>query len=146
MTIVVSQQVLSDPVNGTANPLAIPGALIEYSILVENRASYAIDANSLCIDDFLAQPTHLLIGDPTEPSIAFEDGPDPSGLTFQAGRDVAFSNNPGGEAPFSYEPEPNPHGVDRAVTAVRIMPKGSMNPSADGHHPSFILRFVVEIE
>lgn len=57
--------VLSDPINGTANPKAIPGAVIEYCILVTNAG--------------LAQLTSVVASDPLPANITFAAGSITSG-------------------------------------------------------------------
>ncbi len=41
--------VKSDPINGTTNPKAIPGAIVTYTIIVENRGT--VDATDITISD-----------------------------------------------------------------------------------------------
>lgn len=50
LTIVKSSKVISDPLNGTTNPKAIPGATIEYCISVANAAGGA-GASNVAISD-----------------------------------------------------------------------------------------------
>jgi len=52
VTVVKSSLVVSDPVNGTNNPKAIPGAVIRYCIAVSNGAG-AADAENVVISDSL---------------------------------------------------------------------------------------------
>jgi len=58
ITVVKSSTVLSDPVNGTADPKRIPGAVVEYTIIVTNTAG--AQATSLTVtDDLSAETTSL---------------------------------------------------------------------------------------
>lgn len=50
LTVVKASKVISDPVNGTTNPKAIPGATIEYCISVANAAGGA-GASNVAISD-----------------------------------------------------------------------------------------------
>lgn len=43
VTVSKTVAVISDPINGTTNPKAIPGAILEYSIVVDNDGSAAAD-------------------------------------------------------------------------------------------------------
>jgi len=52
LSVVKSSVVVSDPVNGTNNPKAIPGAVIRYCIAVTNGAT-AADAENIVISDSL---------------------------------------------------------------------------------------------
>ena len=62
--------VISDPFNGTTNPKAIPGAVVEYSITVANTGSN--DADSVVITDVLQSDVTFVAGsvlidlDPTD--------------------------------------------------------------------------------
>ena len=52
VSVVKSSRIVSDPVNGTNNPKAIPGAVIEYCIAVSNAAG-AADATAVSVNDDL---------------------------------------------------------------------------------------------
>lgn len=52
VSVVKSSRIISDPVNGTTNPKAIPGAVIEYCIAVTN-ASGAATATAVAVNDDL---------------------------------------------------------------------------------------------
>lgn len=55
VSVVKSSVVISDPVNGTTNPKAIPGATIEYCIAVSNAAGAATATNVNVLDDLPAE-------------------------------------------------------------------------------------------
>ncbi|MFM2273759.1 MAG: hypothetical protein RL702_2824 [Pseudomonadota bacterium] len=50
LTVAKTSRVVSDPVNGTSSPKAIPGAVIEYCIAVSNGAGSAA-ANTVTVND-----------------------------------------------------------------------------------------------
>ncbi len=50
LTVLKTSKIISDPLNGTTNPKAIPGATVEYCISVENAAGSAT-ASSVAISD-----------------------------------------------------------------------------------------------
>lgn len=52
VSVVKSSRIVSDPVNGTTNPKAVPGAVIEYCIAVSN-ATGAATATGVDVDDDL---------------------------------------------------------------------------------------------
>ena len=54
LTIAKVSRIISDPVNGTTNPKAIPGATIEYCITVANAAGAATATNVAILDDLPA--------------------------------------------------------------------------------------------
>lgn len=49
VTVSKTSRVISDPVNGTSNPKAIPGAVVEYCIAVTNGGSFP--ATGITVDD-----------------------------------------------------------------------------------------------
>lgn len=65
LSIAKSATVISDPVNGTTNPKAIPGAVIEYCLVIANTG--AAPADSIVLSDNLPAETtydtgHLRVG------------------------------------------------------------------------------------
>ena len=56
LTVAKQSRVISDPDNGTTNPKFIPGALVEYCIVVSNAATGAA-ANTVNIGDQLPTQT-----------------------------------------------------------------------------------------
>jgi uncharacterized repeat protein (TIGR01451 family) len=59
LTIAKTSRIISDPVNGTTNPKAIPGATIEYCITVANAAGAATATNVAILDDLPADVTYI---------------------------------------------------------------------------------------
>jgi uncharacterized repeat protein (TIGR01451 family) len=57
VSVVKSSRIISDPVNGTTNPKAIPGAVIEYCIAVSNAADAATATAVNVSDDLPADVT-----------------------------------------------------------------------------------------
>jgi uncharacterized repeat protein (TIGR01451 family) len=135
--------VLSDPVNGSANPFQIPGSVQGYRVTVTNSGPGPVDASTLVIADLVPANAELVVtpGD----AVQFFDGATPSGLAFDYAADVTFSNQPGGAPPFTYVPVANGNGVDPAVTALRIAPSGAMSGAASGNEPSFSVEFRVRV-
>jgi uncharacterized repeat protein (TIGR01451 family) len=146
LTVVKLSVVKSDPVNGTTNPKAIPGALVEYQIIVTNPATNPIDSDSVVVTDPI--PLELRVADlggGGSGPVAFVNGSTASGLTFgftslaSTTDDVAFSNDDG--ATWTYTPVPDANGIDAAVTGIRVNPKGVFN----ANNAQFTLRFQVRI-
>ncbi len=54
--------IYSDPVNGTANPKSIPGAEVDYTLMVTNSGAGPVDTNTLTIIDPIPDNTELFIG------------------------------------------------------------------------------------
>ncbi|MEP0390913.1 MAG: hypothetical protein ABJ205_06265 [Erythrobacter sp.] len=61
VSVVKSSRIVSDPVNGTTNPKAIPGAVIEYCIAVTN-ASGAAPATAVAVNDDLPGDVNFTVG------------------------------------------------------------------------------------
>lgn len=57
VTVVKSSRIISDPVNGTTDPKAIPGAVIEYCIAVSNGVDAATASAVVVSDDLPADVT-----------------------------------------------------------------------------------------
>lgn len=58
LTVAKTSRIISDPVNLTTNPKAIPGATIEYCITVANAAGAATATNVAILDDLPADVTY----------------------------------------------------------------------------------------
>lgn len=141
-----SSQTVSDPVNGSSDPKAIPGAYVQYTIRLENQGPGAVDGDSLTITDPLPASTALFVDSGGGDPIVFTDGAPPSGLSYNYATDVSFSNQPGGGPPYNYAPSADADGFDAAVTGVRIAPTGTMNASSGAGTPSFDITLRVRIE
>ena len=151
-TVAKSVLLVSDPVNGTTLPKAIPGAVVSYSIQVTNSGAGTADNNTTVIVDAIPANTQLFVGDLGAPAgpIAFVNGTPSSGLTYtftslaDGADDVSFSNT--GCSPFTnYNPVPDVDGFDAFVTCIRINPKGVFAAASGGNNPSFEVRFRVRV-
>jgi uncharacterized repeat protein (TIGR01451 family) len=136
-----SSTVVSDPLNGTVNPKAIPGAIVEYTIEIRNVGRNRVDRDTISIVDVLPEGTAFATGTP----ITFIDGNRPSGLDrFDPATMVSFSSQPGGAGPFDYTPSGS---FDPSVRAIRIDPEGRMDRAISGTaQPAFLIRFRARIE
>jgi hypothetical protein len=151
-TITRSSQTLSDPINGTIDPKAIPGAVILNEIAVYNSGPGAADASSFIITDALDAAAALRVADfdgVTAGPLQFLDGAIATGMTFtftalgDIGDDLAFSSD--GGLSFSYTPVPDANGVDPAVTHIRITPSGQFQGDSGSGTPSatFLFKTVI---
>lgn len=59
LTVVKTSRIVSDPVSGTSNPKAIPGAVIEYCIAVSNASGSATATNVTVTDPVPADMTYV---------------------------------------------------------------------------------------
>ena len=132
LTLVKSAITYWDPVNGTTNPKAIPGALVTYLLIVIAPADTAADEDTVVVTDSIPEHTAMFVSDlpdqPGDSPIGF--APSSSGMTFtfaslgDTGDDVEFSSDDG--ATWTYVPTANSDGVDPLVTNVRFRPKGTL--------------------
>jgi uncharacterized repeat protein (TIGR01451 family) len=139
-------QTLSDPVNGSSNPKAIPGAIVRYTLGVSNQGLGAVDAGSMVITDPLPIDTALFVDTSSGDPIIFIDGTTPSGLSYTYATDVTFSSQVGGGPPYNHIPAPDTQGFDPAITGYRINPSGPMDPTIGSNTPSFSILLQVRIE
>ena len=134
--------VLSDPQNGTTNPKAIPGALIQYSITVTNSGPGPVDPGTVVVTDPL--PTQILAYVAGTP-ITFTDGAFASGLTYNYAVNVTWTKAVGGNSAYTYTPVADGQGFDAAVTGIRIAPGGTMAGATLTNQPSFTLTFTTKV-
>jgi large repetitive protein len=137
LTVTKVSAIYNDPVSGTTYPKAIPGALVNYTIAVNNPGGLTPDANSVVVGD--ATPPGLAvhiadIGTPGSGPVNFVDGSPTSSLGYTFSNlasltdDVEFSND--GGATWTYIPAPDANGDDPQVTNIRIRPQGTMAPAS----------------
>lgn len=141
---------LSDPLNNTSNPKAIPGAIVEYQITVQNMGEGAADNNSIIITEPLPPGMQLFLGNPANP-LQFANGTPTSGLTYtftnlaSTTDDIEFSNN--GGATF-ITPVVDAQGFDITappVNVIRILPKGAFSGNNGSGNPNFTIRFKMRV-
>ncbi|XVJ64602.1 MAG: DUF11 domain-containing protein [Sphingopyxis sp.] len=97
LAIAKTSSVVSDPVNGTANPKAIPGATMRYCLLVTNGGS--------------ATATAVSVADPLPPTVVFVAGSLRSGTTCAGATTVEDDNAAGAD-------ESDPVGASFAAATV----------------------------
>lgn len=150
LTLLKSSSVVSDPINLGSNPKRIPGAVIRYSILATNTSGGSPDTNSVVLTDPLPANTTLCVTTACNGGsnpFTFIQGTPTSGLTFTYPADVAYSNQVGGGAPFTYTPAPDGAGYDTNITGLRFNLSGTMNGSAGSPpHPNFTIQMILKIE
>ncbi|MEM7610956.1 MAG: hypothetical protein AAF270_04725 [Pseudomonadota bacterium] len=59
-TVSKTQALISDPINGTTDPLSIPGAVVEYTVTIVNTGS--VDADNVGLTDVIAAELAFLAG------------------------------------------------------------------------------------
>lgn len=145
--------VISDPVNLTVNPLAIPGGVVEYSVMVVNQGAGTADTDTVEISDVIPGNSCLIVSDIAGAGsgpVLFVDGSPSSNLAYSftslasTTDDVAFSND--GGASFNYTPVPAASGCDTAVTHIDINPTGEFAADLGSGSPSATFFFRVMVD
>ncbi|MGB5076121.1 MAG: hypothetical protein WBO17_01415 [Sphingorhabdus sp.] len=138
-TLVVTKTstVLADGVS-LANPKSIPGAIVRYTITVQNTGNLSVDGNSIVIQD--AFPPNFTL-DASTP-FTFTNGTPSSGLnTFNQATMVSYSNTTSG--PYT---APLGSGYNSAIRAIRYAPTGTMAPATIAGPSSFSISFVGRLD
>ncbi len=146
-------ETITDPVNGGANPKAIPAATVEYTIEVTNEGDGPTDSDTVVITDAVPAGTELFVGDIDglgSGPILFTDGATASGLSYTfidllSDLDsVDFSDD--GGLTYAYVPTPDGDGFDANVTHFRVTPSGAFAGSGGGTDPSFSVTFRTRVQ
>jgi hypothetical protein len=153
LVVAKTVQTISDPVNGGANPKAIPGAVVQYQMVVTNQGGGGADANSFRLTDPIPAAGQMIVADIAGPGsgpVAFVQGAPASGLIYTflglgSGADSLEFSSDGG-ATWTYTPAPDGNGADTAVTHFRIVPTGAFAANTGGGAPGFTLRFRMRVE
>lgn len=162
LLVLKSFQNYSDPINGislTSKP--IPGAFVDYTILVTNTGPGAVDNNTTIVYDPIPANTELFVGDidgagPATGPILFTDGANtattaPSGLSYtftdlsSITDNLAFSGNNGTDYDKS-NTVADGNGCDPSVTNIKIPLSGIFNGSNGTNHPTFYVKLRVRIK
>jgi len=153
LVLLKSLQTLSDPINGASNPRAIPGALVEYTVVVTNQGAGASDANSIQLADPIPANANLVvanIGGAGSGPVAFAQGTPSSTLVYTftslaSGADSLEFSSDGGTT-WTYVPTIGGDGTDANVTHLRIRPTGAFAARTGPTGPSFTIRFRIRVE
>lgn len=154
LTVVKSVQAFSDPVNGTTNPKAIPGSVMQYTIQVVNTGPGTVDVNTTVITDPIPANTELFVGDINGAGsgpVLFTDGAIPSGLSYSfiglasAADSLSFSGD-GGVSYNKNDTTADANQCDSTVTHLRISLGGIFSASDGTNHPSFNVKFKVRVK
>jgi uncharacterized repeat protein (TIGR01451 family) len=142
LTLSKTVSIISDPVNGSTNPKAIPGAVVEYALLVTNAGPGPVDLSTVVITDPLPANIAAFV---TGAAVTFTDGTPATGLGFSYPANVGWSKAVGGGSPYTATLTPDVNGYDAAVTGIRIAPTGIMPAASVAGQPTFTIRFRARI-
>ena len=146
LDVVMSPQVLSDPINLDSNPKSLPGSYSQIAVEISNVGSGAPETGSLSFKSSLPENSYLFL--PATP-FGFTDGPTPSGLTLNylglnsVTDNIEFSDDSG--LTFDYVPAPDAAGIEPNVTDLRITPAGTMNCATPSGDPSFVFSYQITV-
>ena len=146
--IVKNSIMQNDPVNGTTNPKAIPGAVLNYQIVLTNNQD-SPDSGSVIITDPLPANVNLFVGNLSggAPYI-FTDGIPASGLSMtwvslaSTTDSIQFYNAAGTQI----TPTPNASGYDPNVRTIKLLMNGQFNPKTGTTAPNCNIQFQVQIQ
>jgi hypothetical protein len=137
--------VKADP-TGDAIKHSVPGATMQYSIVIYNVGKGPIDTGTLVMIDPI--PANTVMNLSATPPMTFTDGSPTSGLSIALGSDanITYSNN--GGTSYAYVPSCTRPCTDAAITDIKITLTGKMNPSTVAYGvsagaPYFTLLFTV---
>ncbi len=142
-------EVQDDPVNGTSNPKAIPGAHLLYTVEVSNQLPSDVDDGSVVLTVPVPVGTSLCVEDidgAGSGPVLFQDGSPTSGLVFDyrglrnRRDDLQFSRN---GRNWRYRPRIDANGCDKQITHLRITPGGVFPALGPSGAPRFTLKFRV---
>jgi len=155
--VLKSVQTMSDPVNLTVNPKAIPGAVVQYSIISTNSGAGSADIDSTVLIDPIPANTLLYVDDIAGAGsgpVVFTQGATSSTLVYtfnalnDAGDDLSFSNDGG----ILYTATPTFDAVTGcdttvpSITHIRVNPKGAFVGDPVPLSPSFNISFRVCVQ
>jgi uncharacterized repeat protein (TIGR01451 family) len=137
LEVTKTSEVLSDGVSA-ANPKAIPGARVRYTITVSNTGNLAVDANSIVIADPF--PPNFTMDASTPMTMNVGN----SGLNaFNQATMVTYSSQASGGAPYT---APLGSGYNSALTGLRFQPGGTMAAATASGPSTFSFTFVGRID
>jgi uncharacterized repeat protein (TIGR01451 family) len=151
LTHVKTSTPVSDPFNGTNNPKHIPGAVVDYTLLITNTGQGTADPGSIAVVDPVPANTKLFLGNLSGAGpVDFVNGTPSSGLSWtytslsDPADDLDFSSD--GGVNWNHVPSADGSGYDISPTThIRMRPKGTMAGNSGSGNPSFQLRFRVRI-
>jgi uncharacterized repeat protein (TIGR01451 family) len=133
LLVTKTSAVISDGISA-ANPKSIPGAVVRYTINVQNTGNQSVDANSIIIQDPFPDNFTLDASTP----FSFTNGTPASGLnSFNQSTMITYSGT--GGAPFS---TPLGSGYNAAIRSFRFAPTGTMAAANSTGPSSFSISFV----
>lgn len=143
LAVAKSVETLSDPFSVPGEQKAIPGAVVGYTIFVENNGSLSPDSTNFTVTDVIPDDLSLCIT-----AACLSGGPvvlDLSGSPVPPGVTIGQIEYDNGDGSFTYPGVPDGAGFDPAVEAIRITLTGTFASIGTGGSPSFELLLAVRV-
>jgi hypothetical protein len=144
--------VVSDPINGTTFPKAIPFAVMTYTVTAQNPGNISTDVDSTVLVQALASNTQLFVDDfdGAGSPIKFTDGTGntASGVSYEfnsltsTSDSISFSTD---GTNFNHSPT-STDGYDAAITHFKLTLPGTFKPTFDGVTPTFDFEYQVQVK
>ena len=144
--------VISDPINGTNFPKAIPSAVMTYTVEVSNPGNISSDLDSTVLVQELASNLELYVDD-------FDGGGSPIKFTDGSGTNASglsyvFSGINSGSDSISFSSDginfnhsvTNTGGYDSAITHFKLTLPGTFKPTFDSITPTFTFEYQVMVK
>ncbi len=150
IAIALSSRLVASPVGNGDVARAVPGALVDYSVVVTGPLDNASPATSFAITDMIPDHLSLFVGDLSQAGTgpaAFIDND--SGMEFgfdglaSLTDSVEFSSD-GGKT-FNYIPVADADGCDQNVTHIKLRPRGALMP-VDEKYERFSIRYRMKVK
>lgn len=148
LSVTKVSSLVSDPVTGTADPFHLPGAVMDYLIVVGNPNPAAIDPDTIFVTDIVPPETKFCLADldgAGSGPVKFNDGATTSTLSYgfatleDDNDNLDFSDD--GGVTWDHDPIPDGDNCDPSITHFRINPQGSFAANASF---SIEARFIIE--
>jgi uncharacterized repeat protein (TIGR01451 family) len=153
IVVVKTVQTYSDPINTAPPYRSIPGAVMEYAVIVTNSGAGPADNNSTVLTDAVPANMTLFVGTASGDPVTFSCSAVPGcGLTFNYAANVRYTNvfplpallaPPNACGNFTYVPSGS---FDANVRGVCVNPAGILNGSTGPPHPQFTIRYRMRID
>jgi hypothetical protein len=150
IALAMSSSIVASPTGTGDMARAVPGAIVDYSVVVTGPSASGSPATSFSFSDKVPEHLALFVGDLEQvgagPAVFFEND---SGLEFSfeglASREDSVEFSSDGGRTFDYVPLADPDGYDQNVTHIKLRPRGTLLPMS-GKAERFSLRYRMKVK
>ena len=142
LTISAASEVLSDPVNGTNNPKAIPGAVVRYTVTVSNYGTITPDSGSTGITQALDNNMALYVGDGSVSPVTVDTGTLGLSYTYE---NISSTTD---SLEFSSDPSSvtDSDGYATGISSFMLNLGGTMTAGSETNPPSMTYQYQVRLQ